>query len=342
MKNKITLFLLVGLSFGAYAADITAPEIDGRITLMDIAADGEKLYLTYALEEESKQIRFQVLEKNVWKEILLPADTKASSFLEIQIYNSIPYILFTGSEGMTLIKYEKGEWFHVGKPNFAAKGYSLNLLYYVIVDGTPYIILENLENKQTEIWMMETEGNLQIWTSPDASSLIPVGTEQPYICADLNNSVYTAWFDRKNEKVQVSKLINDDEQFQDISKGILSKNVANLIGLTAIGNQLYLAYEDQSRGYAITVQYYNSSSSKWEVLTTPTSMIGTSYNLANNKNIFLLNESKSVAQFSFANNTWEDAEIIHSSASESLTTCSSLESTYVAFLSGEKLIIKLF
>lgn len=329
----------------SFASDFNSPDISGKISLMDIDVSASKIYLTCAVEEEEKQIRFFVFDENKWKEILLPAETRAGGFLELQVYNEVPYILFDSYNGLTLIRYEKETWYQVGKPDFASAVSGLNFLNYLIKDGTPYLIFENSTTKKPEIMMLETNENLQIWTSPDASALIPVNTEQPGICMDLNKSVYTVWFDRKNEKVQVSKLINDDEKFEDLSKGIPSKNVANLMGLYAIGNKLFLAYEDKSKGYSTSVLYYNQGTAKWEPVNISATLLGSNFLMTETMDIYMLNESGIPVRIAHQDNSWSSAESLHETSCSGLKICSDGINSYCAFLdesASNNLIIKKF
>jgi hypothetical protein len=347
MKKVVFCLALLCLFFtaNALAGDVSTPVINGKIALMDLEAGAGKMYLTCAVEEEEKQIRFFVFDENKWEEILLPAETRAGGFLQLRIYNEIPFILFDGYDGLTLIRYENSTWYQVGKPGFASDISGLNDLGYLIKDGTPYLVFENSATKKPELMMLETNGNLQIWTSPDAAAFIPANTEQPGICMDLNQFLYTVWFDRKNEKVQVSKLIQDDEQLEDMSKGIPSKDVANLVGLFAIGNQLFLAYEDKTKGYSTSILVYNEGAAKWVPLTTPPSLSGSNFCISENKTIFMLNESGIPVRFEHTNNSWSAAEPLYENSCAGLEVCADGIHTYCAFLdanASNKLIIKQF
>jgi len=339
MKIKLAIVGLCLLSISVSANEMATPSITGKIALMDIASSGNNVYFTCAVEEEEKQIRFFSFNANTWNEILLPQDTKASGFLSLKIHKNIPYILFNGNEGVTLIKYEAETWHHVGKANFSAESGTQSFLDFHFKGDEPYVIFENQADKKINIVSLEINGNLQIWISPDAADAIPAGTEQPFMCMDNNETIYTVWMDRAKEKVSVSKMNEDETELIDLSKGFPSKNVANLVGFRCIGNALYLAYEDKTKSYGISVHRFNIASTKWELLSTPSSMEGTAFIMHDNANVYLSNREKKIMAFKFENNTWANGEEISSDATNIKTAFNGVD-TYIAFLnSNQKLTI---
>ena len=335
MKSFI-LLSLISLSLSVQAGEMTVPEITSKISLMDIACSGTSVYFTCAVEEEEKQIRFFSYAESKWNEILLPADAKAGGFLNLKIHNAIPYILFNNNDGISLIKYENKTWHRVGKASFSKESMGQQNLDFHFKGNEPYVIFENSATKTVNIVSLSVNGNLQIWISPDAADAIPVDTEQPFMCLDNNESIYTVWFERKKEKVTVSKFNSDESALVDLSKGILSKNVSNLIGMQCFGNSLYLAFEDKTKSYAITIQRCDLATSKWEVMNTTENFSGEGFIMTAENQILFCNESKNIVLSNYANKTWSEVETVNDTNATLLRIASYNGNVYIAFLDSNK------
>ncbi len=347
MKGKLILvlfFFVSHLGFGQIGKTIGEKLTSEEVQIFDIEVNMGTPYVAYAVNSDNKHIHLIKFVNEAWEEILIPEGADVGGVLDLLFYKNTPYILYEGYSGLNLISYKDGVWHKEGKSDFASdpESYSVYDPKYIIVEDIPYIIYENKVTDRIDMHMLVKKDNIHIWSSLDAIDKIPEGSEQPGICTNLNNEIFLSWFDRENDKIGFSKITSDGEELEDMSKGIPSKSVSNLLGVKSIGNDLFLAFENSDQDYNVSIMKYNSDKKKWEILDLGLAVNAKMFNLNDNMSIVNLNENKQASFHEYVG-TYNASEAISIGESEDVKSCSNGNKVYVAYsnmANGGVLVVK--
>lgn len=321
------------MQIGDYISDENADQID-------IAMQGEVPYVAYT-EGIGRVLKVKKYNGTDWELLGNMPPINTGDIIDFEFDNNIPYVLFSDGLGLTLVKYEKEEWFIVGKKAFAGdpakySTYNEELLF---VDGKPHVIYRNAVTRKIDAHVLETKGNLRIWSDMPILTEIPENAENPHLCVNDDGNIIIGYAVRKKNSISILQVDPSGEKL--VKKGASFKGATNFIDMEMIENHVHIMFEDPQDSYMTSIMQLNAKN-KFEILPGSPQVKGTQVDLLSNMAVVWKNAHGGASIVMENNGDWTIISLTNSNTGH-VCAATGGSKTYVAYTdksNGKRLVVK--
>ncbi len=349
IKMKKILFAFL-LSFGFINANSQIVETYGTdngyvtensvLDKIDIEEVGRSIHVASVEEGKLHVRRFY---RGKWEEFdQTPIDGifKLKS-LEIFAYKAVPYVFCYYDDKMSVIRAIDDKWEFVGEEDFGVG--SIHNPEFSVIGEEPYVIYEDKDYEMIRMFSL-LDGT---WYDVDVMPM--EGVKSYKLAANVRGDLYMAVMDASGIIVkEVDQLIEDVNEWKDLTKKIKLEDVARIDDFEFIENKAYITYTTTTGPVIISLEDLGK---KWETIEdaadaeVPFELGKADYNLNISEYYFYTSLSSAGIPQYLKNNkrgVWGAVTNLSDKKAKSLASCEYRNIIYVAYVENgtSKLMVK--